>query len=64
MLNVHSYETFATQDGPGIRLVFFLQGCNFRCKYCQNPDAIALEGGKQYSKEDILKIAEKEKAYF
>ena len=64
MLRIHSYETFATQDGPWIRIVFFLQGCNFRCQYCQNPDAISLEGGKYYSKEEIFAIAEKEKEYF
>lgn len=64
MLKVHSYETFATQDGPGIRLVIFLQWCNFRCQYCQNPDTISWEGGTYYSKEDIFSIIEKEKAYF
>lgn len=32
-----------SQDGPGNRLVYHLQGCNFRCKWCSNADAIPIE---------------------
>lgn len=35
---VHSIETFGAVDGPGIRFVLFLKGCNLRCKFCHNAD--------------------------
>jgi len=64
MLPVHSIETFGTHEGPGIRLVVFTQGCHFRCLYCHNPDTQALSGGTAMRIEDIVKLAEKQKAYF
>lgn len=35
-----------SQDGPGNRLVYHLQGCNFKCKWCSNADSIPLENSK------------------
>ncbi|MDD5147665.1 MAG: pyruvate formate-lyase-activating protein [Candidatus Daviesbacteria bacterium] len=64
MLNIHSIETFGTHEGPGIRLVVFLQGCNFRCLYCHNPDTRPLKGGKLMKSEEIIELLKKQKPYF
>lgn len=64
MIRVHSIETFGTHEGPGIRLVVFLQGCNFRCVYCHNPDTQSPEGGKEMTSEEIIELLEKQEPYF
>ena len=64
MLNVHSFESLGTYDGPGIRLVVFLQGCNFKCLYCANPDTIELKGGKPVSVDEIVNMARNQKPFF
>jgi pyruvate formate lyase activating enzyme len=53
-----------TYDGPGLRLVVFLQGCPFRCLYCANPDTISGEGGKPTETEEIVKMAVSQKPFF
>lgn len=64
MLQVHSYETLGTFDGPGLRLVVFLQGCNFRCLYCANPDTIQAGGGRATPAAEILRMAVDQKPFF
>ena len=64
MLRVHSYESMGTFDGPGLRLVVFLQGCNFRCLYCANPDTIEACGGTPTEAAEILRMARDQKPFF
>ncbi|WMI68113.1 pyruvate formate-lyase-activating protein [Mangrovimonas sp. YM274] len=63
-LSVHSIESFGTHDGPGIRLVIFLQGCKLKCQYCHNPDTIDTQGGTEYPIEDLVQRAIRMKPYF
>ena len=64
-IRVHSYESLGTFDGPGLRLVVFLQGCNFRCLYCANPDTIDCKGESKVTDiEDIVRMAMNEKPFF
>jgi len=42
---MHSFTTGSTVDGPGVRLVAWLTGCQFRCLYCHNPDTWTLTNG-------------------
>ena len=60
---VHSFETFTTVDGPGIRFILFLSNCPLRCKYCHNPDTWACKG-KEYSVDDIVNEILKYKYYY
>lgn len=61
--NIHSFESFGTVDGPGVRFVIFMQGCSLSCKYCHNRDTWQLKGGQQYSSDEILEKILKYKNY-
>jgi pyruvate formate lyase activating enzyme len=42
---LHSFTTGSAIDGPGIRLVAWTSGCQFRCLYCHNPDTWNMMNG-------------------
>lgn len=63
MGRIHSFESFGTVDGPGIRFVVFLQGCPLRCQYCHNPDTWG-SGGTEYSVDEVVARILRYKNYF
>ena len=63
MGNVHSFESFGTLDGPGLRFIVFLQGCPFRCLYCHNPDTWNPDGGRRVGAEEVVSRIERCRAY-
>lgn len=61
---INSIQSLGAADGPGIRFVVFIQGCNLRCGCCHNPDTWESQGGTEYTAEEIVKKAVRYKEYF
>lgn len=61
---LHSIETFGALDGPGIRTVFFMQGCPARCMYCHNPDTWEEEAGEQVTVGEVISRARRGRPYY
>ena len=61
---VHSIQSLGTLDGPGLRFVVFLQGCNLRCKCCHNPDTWDRQSEKQFTPQELAEKALHYKEYF
>jgi len=43
-----------SQDGPGNRLVYHLQGCNLNCPWCANPEGLEALGGTVYTVNELV----------
>jgi len=42
---LHSFTTGSAVDGPGVRVVGWTAGCQWRCLYCHNPDTWTMTNG-------------------
>lgn len=61
---IHSFESFGTVDGPGIRFVVFMKGCPLRCKYCHNPDTWNVSGAREMTDDEIVNNVLKYRSYY
>lgn len=61
---IHSLQSLGTLDGPGIRFVVFMQGCNLRCGCCHNPDTWQSSGGVCYTAQELVQKVMRYREYF
>jgi len=46
---IFDIKRYAINDGPGIRMVIFLKGCNLRCAWCHNPESVSTMKEQMYA---------------
>lgn len=61
---IHSLESFGAVDGPGIRYMIFLKGCDMRCKYCHNVDTWDKKSDNMMETDELLDKAERCRSYW
>ncbi|NLL52175.1 MAG: pyruvate formate lyase-activating protein [Peptococcaceae bacterium] len=61
---IHSFESFGTLDGPGIRFIVFMQGCPLRCLYCHNRDTWDPKGGNEFTVDQVFQKVESYRNFF
>ena len=60
---IHSIETMGLVDGPGIRVVVFMQGCILRCAFCHNPDTWQKASKLQMTPKELVDEIRKYRPY-
>lgn len=62
--HIDSIETLGLVDGPGIRVVVFLQGCPLRCLFCHNPETWTVNDKFLITPEELVRHIYKYRNYF
>jgi pyruvate formate lyase activating enzyme len=53
---LHSFTTGSAVDGPGVRVVAWTAGCQWRCLYCHNPDTWNMRNGTPVTLERAVEV--------
>lgn len=53
ILRIYGIVTDSIVDGPGFRTAIFTQGCTHHCAGCHNPDSHPMDGGKDWTLDEI-----------
>ncbi len=61
---INSLQSLGASDGPGIRYVVFMQGCNLRCGCCHNPETWDMTGGTDMTSDQVFEKILRYKPYF
>lgn len=69
---IFDIQRYSIHDGPGIRTIVFLKGCQLHCPWCANPESqsknIEPMGdkivGSEVSVKDIIDIVERDKPFY
>jgi len=61
---INSVETLGLKDGPGVRVVIFLQGCPLRCVFCHNPETWNFNESNVMTPCETVSFINKYKNYF
>ena len=62
-MRYNKIRTMDISNGEGVRVSLFVQGCEFHCKNCFNPETWNFEGGKEFTTETLntlLKLCDKD----
>jgi len=60
---IFSVKRYSINDGPGIRVTFFMKGCPLSCWWCHNPEGISplpekIELSEKVGEKEFVKIAD------
>ena len=62
-MRYHKIRKMDISNGPGVRVSIFMQGCEFHCANCFNPETWDFDGGKEFNEntiEEVLNLCSKD----